>query len=164
MENQTNNFGKIIHSWTVPEYMAHERPRIWYITASVIGFFLMIYCFFTSNFLFAVIIIMAALIIIINDGQHPTNVKIAITEEGVVIGRSFYEYEELKNFAIVNKPNYQIKNLYFERKSAISQRLSIPLINNDPQEIKNTLIKRLPEDKERTDIPVSEQLARLLKL
>lgn len=164
MEGEKINYGRILHHWIVPEYNTHKRTQSWYIAASVIGLIFMIYSFFTSNFLFAVIIIFAALIIIIHDGQQPTKVKIVITDQGVVIGRKFYEYDELKNFAVVDRSSYNVKALYFEQKSALRQRLSIPLEETDPADIRTTLSKHLPMDKERTDIPFSEQLAKLLKL
>ncbi len=164
MEEAKINYGEALHAWIVPEYVQHDRSRLWYIIASVVGFILIIYSFFSANFLFAVIIIVGALIIIIHDGQKPAKVKVTLTNEGVVIGRNFYEYGELKNFATVEKKNENIKNLYFEFKSALHQRLSIPLDGIEPNDIKTTLLKYLPLDKERTDIPVSEQLSRLLKL
>ncbi len=164
MELEKVNYGRILHTWVVPEYNTHERTQLWYIAASVIGIILMIYSFFTSNFLFAVIIIFAALIIIIHDGQQPAKVKIAITDQGIVVGRNFYDYDEFKNYAVVDKSQYDVKGLYFEFKSVLKQRLSIPLENMHPNDIKTTLGKYVPLDKERTDIPFSEQLAKLLKL
>lgn len=101
---------------------------------------------------------------VIHDGQKPAEVRIAITEQGIMVGRNFYEFNEFKSFAIVDKPYEKISNLYFEYKSAVKQRLSVPLRGNDPITIKNYLIQNIPEDKERTDIPFSEQLTRLLKL
>ena len=163
MENKIN-YGQVLHNWSVPEYMTHERARSWYIAASIAGLALMIYCFFTSNFLFAVIIIIAALVIIIHDGQQPARVRVGITDRGIVVGKNFREYSEFKNFALVVREEEKIKNLYFEYKSTVSQRLAIPLEDQDQKKIKETLLKYLPEDKTRTDIPLSEQLTRLLKL
>ena len=164
MEEVKINYGEALHSWIVPEYMQHERPRLWYIAASIIGCILIIFSLFSSNFLFAVIVIIGALIVIIHDGQKPAKVKITITNEGIIIGRNFYGFNGLKNFATVEKKNENIKNLYFERKSATGQRISIPLDGMEIDTIKTTLLKYLPLDKERTDIPFSEQLSRLLKL
>ena len=164
MEPNPINYGKTLHTWIVPEYVVHERSKAWYITMSAVAFLLVIYCIFTSNFLFAVIIIIAALIIIIHDGQKPAKVKIVITDIGVIIGRNFYAYDELKNFAVVDKSQFNVKNLYFEQKNALKQRLSIPLDGINPDDIKKTLANYLPVDKDRTDIPVSEQLAKILKL
>lgn len=164
MENNKTIYGKVLFSWIVPEYVMHERSRIWYIVASIIALVFLIYSFFTANFLFAVIIIITALIVIIHDGQKPARVKISITDAGVLVGKKFYDYDEFKNFAIVDKSHYDVKNLYFEFKSAVRQRLSIPLENMNSGEVKKELLKRVTLDKERTDIPISEELARLLKL
>lgn len=164
-ENYQNmDLGHIHFKWLVDEYHKHLRSRNWYILAIFVAFIMMLFSFFTSNFLFAVIIIIAALIFIIHDGRSPEKVTIQLTDEGVVIGRKFYDYDELKNFAVVYKPRQELKNLYFEFKNVFKQRLSIPLENKDPLPIREYLLKYLPEDLDRTDAPLSEQLAGLFKL
>jgi hypothetical protein len=110
------------------------------------------------------IIIVISIIIILNDGQKPMTVNFSITDEGVMIGKKFYDYDELKNFSVIYKPRRDIKNLYFEFKNPIKQRLSIPLMDQDPLKIRKYLLKYLEEDLERTDPPLSENLARLFKL
>jgi len=164
-ENQQNiNFGQEIAAWQVPEYDKHERPRSWYISISVIVISLLLYSYFTANFLFAVIIIIGSMIIIWNDGREPDLVRIALTSEGVEVGRKFYDYDELKNFSIVYKPNIDVKKLYFEFKSPLKQRLSIQLDGMNPLPIRENLLKYLPEDLERTNESLSEGLAKLFKL
>ena len=158
------NLGKEIMSWPVLEYEKHERSRGWYVIASIVAIALLIYCFFTANFLFVVIIIVAALVIILHHGREPERVKFSITDEGIVIGRKFYDYDEIKDFAIVYKPRIEVKRLYFEFKNALRHRLSIPLENMNPLTVRETLLKYLKEDLERTDQPLSEGLAKLFKL
>jgi len=123
------------------------------------GFFL-----FSGNFLFAAIIIIGALVIIIHDDREPMRVDFSITDEGLIVGKRFYDYDEIKDFAIVYKPHQEVKNLYFEFKSILKPRLSIPLNNLNPLPIRENLLRYLPEDLERTDQPVSEALAKMFKL
>ena len=164
-EQQTQiDQGDEIISWQVPEYEKHKRNKSWYIFAGIIGLLFLVYAIYTKNFLFAVIIIIVALIIILHDSREPDLVKINITDEGIIVGRKFYDYDEIKNFSIVYKPKQNVKNLYFEFKNAIRQRLSIPLININPLTIRETLLKYLPEDLDRTDQPLSEGLAKMFKL
>jgi len=160
----TIDYGEEIISWQVPEYEKHQRTKSWYIMASIITLLLLLYSFFSANFLFAVIIIVVALVIILHDGQEPRQVKVSLTDEGVIMGRKFYDYDEIKNFSIVYKPRQEIKNLYFEFKNVIRPRLSIPLNNMNPLSIRKNLLKYLPEDLGRTDQPLSENLAKILKL
>ena len=164
MDKNTIDIGREFAAWRVPEYERHARSKRWYIGASVIALFLLFYAFWTTNFLFAVIIIVSALVIILRDGGEPEMVDVILTTEGAAVGRKFYDYDELKDFSIVYKPNIGVKNLYFEFKNSMKPRLSIPLDDMNPLPIRENLLKYLPEDIERTDQPTSEGLAKLFKL
>lgn len=161
---KTADYGKKIISWGIPEYNKHERARGWYIISSIVGILLIVISFLSSNFLFAAIVIIGALIIIIHDGQEPMTINFSLTDQGVIVGKNFYDYDVLKDFSIVYKPHENTKNLYFEFKSVVKPRLSIPLNNLNPLPIRENLLKYLPEDLERTDQPLSEALAKLFKL
>ena len=91
-------------------------------------------------------------------------VKISLTDEGVIVGKKFYDYDEIKDFSVVYKPRQEVKNLYFEFKSFLRPRLSIPLENKNPLLIRKNLLKYLPEDLDRTDQPLSEGLGKLFKI
>ncbi|MDO8667777.1 MAG: hypothetical protein Q7K35_01620 [bacterium] len=158
------DYGKKIMGWQVPEYDKHERGQGWYAISSIFALGFLVYSFFTGNFLFAAIIVIGALVIIIHDGREPIKVDFTITDEGLIVGKRFYDYDEIKDFSIVFKPHQQVKNLYFEFKSVIKPRLSIPLNDLNPLPIRENLLRYLPEDLERTDQPVSEALAKMFKL
>jgi len=163
-------------AWPVPEYRQPERSRRWYVLAGVFVFFCLFFSFFSlsdwhlrflgagANFLFALIIIIAAIIMIVNDGRPALMVNIYLENEGVRIGQRFYDYDRLKNFSVVYKPKQSVKNLYFEFKNTMRPRLSLPLRHMDPFLVREYLLRYLDEDLERTDIPLSEQLTKLLKL
>ncbi len=158
------DFGKEYFKWQVPEYDKHARPKIWYIIASALAMVLLLFSIISGNFLFAIIIIISALVIILHDGKEPEKVDFIIYSEGIRIGKRFYDYDEIKNFSVIFKSSRDIKNLYFEFKGMVKPRLSIPLENMNPLQIRETLLKYIKEDLERTDRPVSEGLARLFKL
>ncbi len=163
MENNLpDNVEEIV--WKVPEFEKHERSKNWYITAGIVSVFLLIFALFTSNFLFAIIIITAALITIIHDGKEADLVDIIIDEDGVIIGRKLYDYDVLKNFSVLFKPKENLQNLYFEFKNPVKQRLSIPLLDNNPLQVRDFLLKYLSEDLERTNMPLSENISKLLKI
>jgi len=179
-QNMEGENGQISHAegligWEVPEYDKHERTKHWYTWALIAGGFLLVTSFFSvsffpfsisysPNFLFALIVIIGAIVIILNDGREPDLVAITITDEGVIVGRKFYDYDDLKDFSIIYKPREEIKNLYIEFKNPLKHRLSIPLLDMNPLPIRDTLLKYLPEDLDRLHPPASEGLARLFKL
>lgn len=165
MENeQKEQVDEIFASWEVPEYNHHERDIRWYSIAIAISIGLLIYSFFTDNFLLPVIIIIVAFIFIMQHGQEPERIIINISSEGLGIGQKFYDFDLFNNFGIVYKPKLGDKNLYFEFKNVTKMRISIPLQDTNPIEIRKFLLKFLKEDLERADIPLSEQLAKMFKL
>ncbi|MFA4941044.1 MAG: hypothetical protein WC582_00385 [Patescibacteria group bacterium] len=163
-KSDKTNGGNENISWQVPEYDKHEKTKNWYIFYSIAAFLFILYAFFSGNFLFAVIIIIGAIVIVLRDGQNPDMVKISLETEGITVGKKFHDFDEFKNFSIVYKPKQEIKNLYFEYKNSLKPRLSIPLKNNNPLLIRKNLLKYLPEDLDRTDQPLSEALAKIFKL
>lgn len=162
--------------WPVPEYHRPQRSKRWYIAAGIFLFLCLFFSFFTisdwrlvflganANFLFALIMIMAAIIMTINEGREPLMVNVYLEKEGVRIGKNFYDYDRLKHFSVIYKPKQSLKNLYFEFKNSMRPRLSVPLRHMDPLQVRNFLLRYLDEDLERTDMPLSEQLTKLLKL
>lgn len=164
-------------SWQVPEYESKERDRIWYILAVLFLAVTLFFCFFeinhwkivflgaNSNFIFALILILSAIIMIINDGQEAALVDFKIGPDGINIGRKFYDYDQLKHFSVIYKPELGIQHLYIEFKnSLIHPRLSLHLYEQDPITVRNYLLRYLDEDLERLGPPISEQLTKLLKL
>ncbi|MFA5000426.1 MAG: hypothetical protein WC545_03645 [Patescibacteria group bacterium] len=162
--------------WQIPEYRAPKRSRSWYILAGLFVFICLFLSFFSvrnwqieflgpeANFLFALIIIVGAIITLINETREPLMIDIELGPEGIKVGRKFYDYDEFKNFVVLYRPKQKIKNLYLEYKNAARWRLSLRLRHLDPLAVRNFLAKYLEEDLERTAPPLSEQLTKLLKL
>ncbi len=171
-----DNISKNRLSWEVPEYKKPERGRNWYLFAGLFIFIVLFFSFFTisnwrlvflganSNFLFALIIIMAAAIMIFNETQEPLILQFTLTPEGVIIGERFYDYNQFRHFSVIYKPRQSVKQLYLEFKNSIRPRLSIPLRRMDALTVRNYLVKYLDEDLERTTPPLSEQLTKIFRL
>ncbi|MEA3449965.1 MAG: hypothetical protein U9Q85_03250 [Patescibacteria group bacterium] len=160
----SDNLGEIHAEWQIPEFDQHERNRTWYIIAVIIAILMMLYAFFTANFLFAIIIIITALIVILRDGRDSTSIRVKISEHGIILGRKFYEYDEIKDFSIIHKPQYEVKNLYLNFNNILQHRLTIPLREVNPLEIREILLQYLSEDLERTDPPLSESISKIFKI
>jgi len=164
MSEENKNKEEEIISWEIPEYKKHDRSKNWYILSGIVAVVFLLYALFYQNFLFAIFIVIVSIVLILNDGKEPMRVKVAITDNGVKIGKNFYEFDEFKNFSIVYKPDQNIKNLYFEFDNYIKQRLSLNLEDVNPIKIKELLSPILKEDTDRKDPPLSEKLADLFKL
>lgn len=161
-QNQANH-GQILAKWNFAEFTRYERNKSWYFVMAAIVVLLLIYSIVTINFLFAVIVILAAITFTLIHRREPVQISFAITEDGLTADERFLPYEDLKKFYIIYKPP-EVKKIFFEFKSLTRPRLAIPLEEQNPVEIRKFILEYLPEDLEKEDEPLSESLARLLKL
>ena len=153
-----------IINWDIEEYEIYDRGLSWYLIAGLINMVFIWYAFVTNNFLFAVIVIMTSFVIILHDSGEPNEVNFSIINNGLVVGEKFYDFNEIKNFAIIYNPNEDLKKIYFEFKAPLRNRLSIPLYDQDPLIIRENLLKYLAEDLERKEEPISEVFSRIFKI
>ena len=156
-------FGKILASWRVSEFEKHERTALWYIGFGVLGVVLLIIALVTINYLFALIIIITALIIYLQEKAEAHMVTFLITSRGIKVGRSECPYKDIGKFWIIYDPPH-VKKLYFNFKNLMKTSLMVPLKSQNPLMVRDILLNFLEEDLEREEEPLSEVFGRLSKL
>ena len=154
--------GKPLHEWTFPEFVQHERGRTWYIAALIIMALFLLFAFWERNFLFALIIVLFAIIFMLQDRRKPHQMYFGIFEGGIVIHKKFHPYQNLKNFWIIYQPP-DVKSLYFNFNT-LRPDLIISLEESNPLPIRETLLRFMQEDIEREKENPSNEITRLLKL
>ncbi len=177
MTNEEQKNEKITSiSWKIPAPEKPERGRRWYIFAGIfmaiclfISFFEIqnwrpVFMGYNSNFLFVIIILLAGIVMFINEHRESLEIEFLANGEGLQIGEKFYDYDIIKDFSILYKPKEEIAKLYFEFKNPIQPRLSLELDEQDPIIVRNFFLRYLPEDLDRLNEPLSEQLTRVLRL
>ena len=155
--------GEIVFAWAVKEYEQYERDRRWYLLMTILGGVLLVYAIIATNYLFALILVLFGIIIYLHELIDPQEINFAITQTGIILGRKFYRFNELTNFWIIYNPP-EVKSLYFSTTSLTKHRLQVPLLDNDPRPIRDYLIGYMKEDLTQEEEPLSDRLARLLKL
>ena len=155
--------GNTIHEWEVAEYEQHERGTRWHVIMTILGLGLVGYAVFTQNFLFALIIILFAIIVFLQSHQEPHVILFKITDLGVILNNRFYSYSEFSDFYIIYNPP-EVKTLFLETESSFRPRVRVALLNQDPNEVRFTLRQYLPEDVEKEEEPLSDQMARTWRI
>lgn len=161
--NDVINAGEGVYGWEIDEYPHSQRSRLWYILCGLGAFVLIIYAIATSNFLFAVIVLMMGIITLISTFKHPDRIPVVITTTGIVINNDYYDYRQLKNFSLVYNPP-EVKTLYIDFHSTWQPVIAIPLEDADPLEVRECLLPYCIENLDRTDESLTDITRRLYKL
>lgn len=159
---EDKDHGKILLSWKFPEFNQYQRNKGWYIMAAMFILLLIIYAVFSGNLLFALVIIMIVLVVLMMQ-RNAKELNFTIYEDGIMIGEQFFDYKEIEKFYIIYEPP-EIKSLFFEFKSLLHPRVPINLMNQNPVKVREILLQYLEEDLDRENEPLSDQIARMLKL
>jgi hypothetical protein len=162
-EYHPDEFGDILVNWEVDEYPQHERSRMWYILAGVAGIGLIVYAVITSNFLFAIIILMIAVIMLLSMFLKPEKIPVVITTTGIVVGDMYYDYQSIRDFSIVYDPP-DVKLLYLDFFAFSHPLLSVSLEDVDPNIIRENLLPFCLENLKRNQEDLTDVMRRLYKL
>ncbi|MBI4837209.1 MAG: hypothetical protein HY813_02290 [Candidatus Portnoybacteria bacterium] len=131
--------------WSAPEFIKYHKGPEWFMIGGLIAFGLLLVALFTKNFIFALIIILAAFSIFIWTQKEPAKINLAVTPRGILINKkNFLRFENLKSFWIFNEPP-ETKYISIESEKIFVPRIAIPLGEQDPEEIRQILSKFLPE-------------------
>jgi len=160
----TEDHGETLASWTFEEYKKYKKSVGWYIGAAIVTAGFLIFAIATSNFLFAVFIILVIVIYFMRSRREPTTIKVNITEDGFELGdNTFYTWKDINTFWIIYEPP-DVKNLYIDFKATLRPSLSISLEDQNPLRIRKILLDYIEEDIEKENESFSDGMGRMMKL
>ena len=149
--------------WEAPAWERVERSPKWYLWMGLVAFALVAYAVYTSNYLFAFVVLLCVIILVLAGNETPQKILFQIGEHGIVAGGRMTPFQEIHNFAIVFQPP-EVKVLYVQSKSWMQPRLRISLENENPVAIRAHLKRYVAEDLDLRDEHISDIVGRLLKL
>lgn len=155
--------GAALLEWQISEFAHYDRGALWHVVALLTGLGLLVYAILTSNFLFALIIVMFALALYLSIITEPAKIRFALTDGGIEIGRTRYPYREIKSFWLIYDPP-EVKKLYLDFLAPLRPRLTIDLDDVNPNDVRAALLTRIHEDLTQVEEPMSEVLGRLFKI
>ncbi len=142
-------------SWQIEEYVHREKGPDWFWALGVIALASAAIAVIYHDILFAIFIIISAIILGFYAARPPEVIEIAISDTGIRIRNYFYPFEKIKGFAIDENPLGN--HLLIETTRAIAPVISIPLPTTIDTEGLEALLKtKLPEH------PLKEHVAHRL--
>ncbi len=160
--SEETTLGNPLYEWSFAEYEKFSRGKWWYIVMGGLGMVFVVYGMLTGNFLFSLIIALFAIILFVQQHQEPHEILFAITDLGIIVGNKFYSYNELEAFYLIYEP--PTKTLFFETKTLIRPLIRVPLTDQNPLDIRFSLLEFLPENLEKDSEPTSDIAARNWKI
>lgn len=155
--------GTTLLTWQFPEFEVHERGTTWYFVMTLLAGSLLLGALITGNFLFALIIILIAMLMVFYHSRGPRTLTCTFTTQGVVIDNTLHPYKDIQKFRIVYEPP-EVKKLYLFFASALRPHITVFIEGENPVAIHNVLQKYVLEDTEDATEPLSDTIARLLRL
>ncbi len=166
--------GKILHQWSFPEFEHHQHGLGWKMSMTLLLLAGIGFSFWYRNITLAFLLFSFGIVLIAREMQGPEIMRVYIKEGGVELiledhhrdqkpATTTVAWKDIQRFWIIYQPP-EIKNLYIRFISPFRNRLKIPLVNENPVEIRNTLNQFLDEDLSITEEPFTDLLARRLKL
>lgn len=149
--------------WEMPNHEARDRGPWWYVIVSVVTLLSVAYGIWASNYLFALIIIISAVILLFATEKDPEPILVQVGDHGVVLDGEFVPFDKLANFSVIYHPP-ATKVIYLERKYSIKPRVKLYMEDEDPVAIREHLLKYLPENLDLRDEHLSDIIGRLLKI
>jgi len=153
--------------WQAPEFEYYKKDVSWYWLSLMVSIVLLALSFWQKNFLFAVFIIIAWLVIVYSASRLPEVWNFKIDDKGIEIslantkeGQKFYSYAEIEGFDI-HLASDQYKELVLKFKSRLSPYLKINILANEEEKIKNFLLNHIPKEEYR--ISLSDLISKLIR-
>lgn len=137
----------IILTWRTPEFIKYSKDNSWYWAVGIIFASLVFVFLVLESFTGAILFGLIATMVIVYGAKDPKMINASITEDGVLLGGLFHDYEEdLRSFWINYQPG-EVKELILRTNAAFHPHLHISIEDEDPNEIRKALIDFIPEVK-----------------
>jgi len=177
----TEDYGEIFATWEFPEHEKPERSKKWYIfffltiilliIVSLFNFTITLFNIggqpftlsFIQNIPFVIILILFIIVYFHIENQNIKNIQVSITEDGILINDKLLEYKNIDHFYIIYHPPI-IKKLYIQPRNMLQHRITIPLEDINPVELREVLLMYIEEDLEKEEEPTTESLTKILRL
>jgi len=147
--------------WKAPDYYTFEKSPFWALGVGIVAIAFSLILIYTENYFPVIIIILAVIVTFQIAHEKPKTQEFAIDEGGVLSRNAFVPFSEIKSFWIAKHGPKSI--LYLEPVSPIKAPIVIPVSGANPVEIRNFLLRYLPEKLEAGEA-LSEKLIRIFRI
>lgn len=148
-------------SWRASEFSYRKKNPQWFAALGIISFAFLVVAILLKSVMFGLLVIVAAITLALFANTKPRVLEFTIMTNGIKIHKTIYPYDTIKSFWIFFEPDAFIKELSIESKKLFMPFIKVPLGNTDPNKVRETLLKFLPEKKHPES--VGDVIARIIR-
>lgn len=113
-------------SWRAAEHGFHEKGFVWYLWLVIVTGAIVIIALWQKNFFFAIFSVLAGVMVWVFSKRRPPIVEFKITDSGISVGSTFYEYSDIDHFSTRSRPGF-LDEIIISRKTRMNPFLFIPI-------------------------------------
>lgn len=150
-----------IVSWQAPDFHLHPKSWTWSVFMVAIGATAAILFALFNQYILAVIVFLASLVMALGTSDQPQILIHTITPRGLLINQWLLSWDDVKSFWVVGAP--EGNKLYLQTIKRGLPIVTVYLGESNPEVVRAELLKYLPEHPTRGE-QLTDILARLLKV
>jgi len=147
-----------LFEWRAAEHIHRPKTQRWFMTLALVAAIVVIILALTLNIIGAITLAFVCGLIYVMAQRKPRTLRYRIMVDGVAIGNTLYQFEDLSSFNIIYEPN-ETKVLLIRSSRPFSGLIAMELGATDPNDLRDMLLEFLPEDQQLKE-PIADQLAR----
>ncbi len=141
---------KVLFEWEGKEYDPNPKSADWYWALGIIAVAGTIASVLFSNYLFAVLIVIATVVIALHSTKHPSTHTFRILEQGLMIGEELHLFERMTSFSALEDIEDRLPPLLsIKTDSWLSPHLMIPLDGVDADAVYEYFLEKVDEQEHR---------------
>ena len=130
-------------SWEAQEYGVRDRTTGWYLGILAVAVALITVGILAKSYFFVIFVVFAFGMMFFYSKRESRKTLFIIAEDGIYLGRRFYQYGYFKSFWILDK--IKPGELVLETPNIMNHYLNIPLPEVDPEKIRDFVSRFIPE-------------------
>ena len=134
-------------TWEAPEFEYMHKGPNWYWLTILVMFVLVAIALWQGNFLFAVFVLIAGVLIMIWGSHYPRHMEFKVDDEGLeIVGQKTYPYRDLKAFAV--KPGHvdsEWSEILITKRSHFSPHVKIFIPDEQLKEVEDFLAQHIEQ-------------------
>jgi len=147
-----------LYEWQAHEHVHREKTQRWFMVLAAVATITVAFFVISLNIIGAITLAFVAILVYIMAQQKPDTMRYRIMVDGVAIGNTLYQYEDLSSFNIVYEPD-ETKVLLIRSQRTLAPLVAMEIGVADPNDLRDLLLEFLPEDQQLKE-PMADVLAR----